>query len=301
MSVLRTVVRGDKRYYYLVQTYRWEGKVGRKERYLGTSPPANLPSQRDALEREVWADTWFPLFSEISTAHQERQRTLPVSQLNKEREDFIVEFTYDTNRIEGSTLTFQETSDLLIRGISPNSRPMRDVRETLAHAALLSRLLLSPEPIDLPHLLRWHKAVFGETKPDIAGKVRDSEVRIRGSQHVPPTSLEVRPKLIECLRWFKRHGATLNPVECAASFHFQFEHIHPFADGNGRIGRLAMNVLLHRAQYPMFNIPFSKRAGYYRALERSSLGLSPRPFQLWFFRTYAADQRWWFRRQDRAK
>ena len=295
MSVVRTVVRGEKRYYYLVQTYRWAGKVGRKERYLGTTRPPDLQTQRSALERGVWEATWFPAFREISSAYQERERTLPKSAAEKEQEDFIVEFTYHSNRIEGSTLTFQETSNLLTHGISPDSKPMRDIREALAHAALLRRLLKNPEPIDLPHLLGWHNAIFGETKPDISGRVRDFEVRIRGSQHVPPSALEVRPMLIKMLRWFPRHGKVLNPVERAASFHFQFENIHPFGDGNGRIGRLAMNLMLYRDKYPMINIRYGKRTGYYRALERSSISSTPRPFLLWFFRRYRAEQQWWFR------
>jgi len=243
----------------------------------------------------VWEATWFPAFREISSAYQERERTLPKSAAEKEQEDFIIEFTYHTNRIEGSTLTFQETSNLLTHGISPDSKPMRDIREALAHAALLRRLLKNPEPIDLPHLLGWHNAIFGETKPDISGRVRDFEVRIRGSQHVPPSALEVRPMLIKMLRWFPRHGKVLNPVERAASFHFQFENIHPFGDGNGRIGRLAMNLMLYRDKYPMINIRYGKRTGYYRALERSSISSTPRPFLLWFFRRYRAEQQWWFR------
>jgi len=295
VSAVRTVTRGDKQYYYLVQTYRWAGGVGRKEKYLGTSRPKNLQAQRTALDREVWEATWFPTFREISAAYQGRQRTLPKSLSEKEQEDFVVEFTYDTNRIEGSTLTFQETSDLLTHGISPDSKPMRDVRESLAHAALLRRLLSKPEPVDLAHLLSWHKQIFDETKPDLAGQVRDFEVRIRGSQHVPPSAVEVRPMLIEALRWFQRHGETLNPVERAGLFHFQFENIHPFGDGNGRIGRLAMNLMLHRDTYPMINIRYGRRAGYYRALEKSSITSSPRPFLLWFFRRYGGEQQWWFR------
>jgi Fic family protein len=220
---------------------------------------------------------------------------LPKSQAERELNDFVIEFTYDTNRIEGSTLTFQETSDLLTHGISPASRPIRDVRETLAHAALLRRLLQKPEPLDLPHLLSWHKSIFGETKPDISGRIRDFEVRIVGSRYEPPSALEVRPKLIETLRWFHRHGRTLNPVERAGSFHFQFENIHPFGDGNGRVGRLAMNLMLFQEGFPMVNIRYGRRTGYYRALERSSIASSPRPFLLWFFRRYLAEQRWWFR------
>jgi len=278
-----------------VHTFRWYGEVGRKEKYLGTTRPINLQTQRASLEREVWQATWFGSFRDVYMAYQARQRSLPKSQVEKEREDFVIEFTYDTNRIEGSTLTFQETSDLLSHGISPDSRPIRDIRETLAHAALLRRLMMNPEPIDLPHLLGWHRSIFGETKPDISGKVRDFEVRIGGSQHVPPSSLEVRPMLVETLRWFSRHGSTLNPVERAGSFHFLFENIHPFGDGNGRIGRLAMNMMLFQDKHPPINIRYGRRSGYYHALERSSIASSPRPFLLWFFRRSFAEQQWWFR------
>jgi Fic family protein len=303
VTAVRTVVRGDKRYYYLVQTYRWSGKVARREKYLGLVRPTNVQTQRANLEREVWEATWFRSLREVHQAYLRRQGFLPPSQAEKEREQFIIDFTYDTNRIEGSTLTFQETSDLLTRGLSPPSRPIRDIQETLAHAALLRRLLRKPEPIDLPHLLSWHGSIFGETKPDISGRVRDFDVRIGGSQHLPPSAPEVRPMLLETLRWFRRHGATLNPVERAGSFHFQFENIHPFGDGNGRIGRLAMNLMLIQEKYPMVNIRYGRRVGYYHALERSSITSSPRPFLLWFFRRYLAEQLWWYRpgRTDRSK
>jgi Fic family protein len=296
VSVVRNVVRGEKRYYYLVQTYRSRGQVQRKEKYLGTSKPPHLDREKVALERAVWEETWFNSFEEVRQTFQARRRKLPRSVEDKERDDFVIEFTYDTNRIEGSTLTFQETSDLLTHGVSPGGRPMYDIREAQLHADLLRRLLREPEPVDLPHLLAWHKAVFGETKPDIAGRLRDFEVRIRGSNHIPPTPLEVRPMLVELLRSVNRHPELLNPVERAGLFHFRFEDLHPFGDGNGRIGRLAMNMFLYRDGYPMLNVRYGKREGYYRALERSSLSQNPRPFLLWFFRRYLSDQRWWFRR-----
>jgi Fic family protein len=212
----------------------------------------------------------------------------------KEGEEFVVEFTYDTNRIEGASLTFQETADLLNHGVSPHEKPMRDVWEALSHANLLRRLLERPEPIDLPHLLVWHKAVFGETKSDIAGRIRDFEVRIGRSRHGPPSALEVRPMLVELLRKFHRHSAGMNPVDRAATFHFQFENIHPFGDGNGRIGRPAINLMLFTAGLPMLNIRYGKRQSYSRALERSRIASNPRPFVLWFSHRYERDQSWWF-------
>ncbi len=296
MAVVRTVIRGERKYHYLVQTYRWGGHVRRKERYLGLALPADLNRQREALEREVWSETWFRNFQEIHGAHQARQRTLPRTVLLKEQSEFVIEFTYDTNRIEGSTLTFDETSDLLSRGVSPGSKPMADIRETQLHGALVDRLLVAPEPVDLAHLLRWHKAIFSETKPDIAGRLRDFEVRIGRSRHIPPPPLEVRPMLVELLRRLNRSTDSVNPVELAARFHLDFESVHPFGDGNGRIGRLAMNMILHRAGYPLLNIRCGKRRAYYHALERSNLKDDRRPFLMWFFRRYRSDNQFWIRK-----
>lgn len=123
------------------------------------------------------------------------------------------------------------------------------------------------------------------------GKIRDHEVRIRGSKHQPPGALEVRPMLREILRWARRSSKTVHPVELASTFHFRFEFIHPFGDGNGRIGRLAVNVILTEAGYPPLNIQSTKRRGYYHALERASSIASPGPFTIWFFRRYLAINR----------
>ena len=115
------------------------------------------------------------------------------------------------------------------------------------------------------------------------------------SQHIPPAPLEGRPRLIELLRWLRRHAKTVHPIELAAEFHFRFENIHPFGEGNGRIGRLAMNILLHESGYPMLNIRYGKRAGYYHAPERFSVRSDPSPFLLWFFRGYDRDGKRWSR------
>jgi len=293
MAVVRTVARGRRTYHYLVQTYRWGGAVHRRERYLGTELPVDLAHQREALEREVWGFTWFRTFDAIRQGYASHRRSLPAAAAATEREQFILEFTYDTNRIEGSTLTFREVADLLIDGVSPARRPMADVREAQLHAMLVKRLLSHPEPVDLPHLLAWHRAMFGETKPPIAGRIRDYEVRIVGSRFVPPSAREVRPTLVELVRRARRRTNALHPVERAAAFHCELEHLHPFGDGNGRVGRLAMNMLLQESGFPMLNIRYGKRGGYYQALERRDLARTPRPFLAWFFRRYARDHARW--------
>ena len=295
MATVRTVVRGAKTYRYLVQSYRWEGKLRKKELYLGKSIPKDLTRYRDTLDHAIRSETWYELFNKIREAYCRYRAAQPQSVREKEAGNFIVEFTYDTNRIEGSTLSLEDTRSLLERGLLPATKPVRDARETQNHATLLRRLLGSPEPLDLRHLLQWHRELFRDTKPDLAGHLRDYEVRIRGSRHLPPSALEVRPSLLELLRWTSRTVDTLHPVERAAEFHFRFEHIHPFGDGNGRVGRLAMNLLLAQKEFPMLNIRYTGRRGYYSALERASLSNDSRAFVHWFFLRYARGNRIYLR------
>jgi Fic family protein len=295
MATVKSVRRGNAVYHYLVQTYRWEGKIRKKQVYLGTSIPKSLDKSRDLLEKEIWNETWFQQFDKIRDSYQKRLTTIPRSIVSKERDDFVLQFTYDTNRIEGSSLTLEDTRDLLTRGITPPSKPVHDVLEAQRHAELVRRLALRPEPVDLQHLLGWHKELFGETKPDIAGRIRDFEVRIANSRHLPPPPLEVRPRLIDLVRTTNRNKAVMHPVQKAASFHLGFESIHPFGDGNGRIGRLAMNVLLAQDGFPMLNISYGRRRGYYTSLEESDLRGTGRPFLRWFFLRYSRDNRFYLR------
>jgi len=296
MVTVKSVRRGGGVYYYLVQAYRWEGAVRKKQVYLGTTVPENLAAYRDRLENEVWSETWFKQFDRIAEAYRNRLRSVPPSVIEKERDTFVLEFTYDTNRIEGSSLTLDETRSLLTRGISPSSKPVTDIIEARKHAALARRLMVRPDPLDLPHLLGWHQELFGETKADIAGQIRDFEVRIGQSRYIPPPPVEVRPLLIELLRRTNRNKGKLHPVLRAGLFHLQFENIHPFGDGNGRVGRLAMNVLLAKEGYPMLNILYGRRGAYYRALEQASVRGATRPFLRWFFLRYSRDNRFYLRR-----
>ena len=291
MSTVKSVTRGSKVYHYLVQTYRWQGEIRKKQQYLGTRVPEKLERFHDRLEREIWRETWFKQFDKIRENYQKRLHTIPHSVIDKERDDFILEFTYDTNRIEGSSLTLEDTRNLLRRGITPPSKPVHDVVEARRHAGLVRRLSIQPEPVDPKHILEWHKELFADTKPDIAGRVRTFEVRIGRNRHIPPPPSEVRPLLIELLRATNRNKESLHPVHRAASFHLRFESIHPFGDGNGRVGRLAMNVLLAQDGFPMLNIAYTRRRGYYMALEESNVRETPRPFLHWFFLRYARDHR----------
>jgi Fic family protein len=220
---------------------------------------------------------------------------MPKSVRDKELETFAINFTYDTQRIEGSTLTRKETADLLEKGIAPNNKPMRDVQEAEAHKDLFFEILKSKKDLSLQAVIELHWRLFNKTKAEMAGKIRKYQVAIRGSKFMPPSPVEVHPMLTEFFQWYNANKNKIHPVELAAIAHLKFVTIHPFGDGNGRVSRLLMNFILNRKKYPMLDIPYEGRNSYYNALERSQMKNEERIFLQWFVKRYIREYRRYLR------
>ena len=168
--------------------------------------------------------------------------------------------------------------EIIQNKIAPN-KPIRDIKETEMHSKVFLDLLKKKEKITNKLLLKWHKEIFGETKSDIAGKYRDYSVRV-GSYVAPPWK-EIKFTMNQIIEFANK--SRLNPVELAARVHYKFENIHPFGDGNGRIGRLLMNYILWHAGYPMLIIEYKKRKSYYNAFPKGQ-----EAFVDYFLRRYLA-------------
>lgn len=286
MVVIRKKTAGTQAYYYLEHSYREKGRVEKKERYLGKSVPQNIEELKRRFISEIYREKWFGLFDKIKEEYSLQQKSIPLSALEKELGNFAVKFTYDTNRIEGSTLTLRETYLLLDKGITPDAKPLRDVKEAEAHRKVFYEMLDYEKELSLDAVLYFHKKLFEDTKKDIAGKLRQHHVTIAGSKFIPPFPAEVYSLLMDFFRWYRKNKDTMHPVELAAHIHLKFVTIHPFADGNGRISRLLMNFVLNKHGFPMLNIPYEKRAGYYSSLERSQIKKDESIFLQWFFKRY---------------
>lgn len=286
MVALRKKTVGKQAYYYLEHSFREKGGVEKKEKYLGKTLPQNIEELKKRFISEIYKEKWFGLFDRIKEEYAAQEKIVPLSAREKELENFAIKFTYDTNRIEGSTLTFRETSLLLEKGITPNAKPLRDVKEAEAHRKAFYEMLDYKKELSLDTVLYFHKKLFEDTKKDIAGKLRQHQVTIAGSKFTPPFPAEVYPLLMELFRWYRKNKDRMHPVELAALVHLKLVTIHPFADGNGRISRLMMNFVLNRHGFPMLNISYEKRGGYYRALERSQIKKDETIFLQWFFKRY---------------
>ncbi|MBN2599517.1 MAG: Fic family protein [Candidatus Thermoplasmatota archaeon] len=278
-------------YYYLEHSYRKNGQVKKKQRYLGTSPPNNILQLKKQFFLEFHQDTWFTQFDAIKRNYTKEKKNRPSSQEKKSTEQFAIRFTYNTNRIEGSTLTLRETAILLEQGITPTRRPIQDIKETEAHKKIFTDMIAYTKEISLPTLLHWHRELFKETKEDIAGKIRDYNVDISGSTYTPPYAIELDLLLTEFFDWYRNNRKKIHPVQLAALVHLKFVSIHPFGDGNGRISRLFVNAVLNRNGYPMLIIDYTQRTSYYHALERSQLTQDETIFTKWFFRKYLKQYR----------
>ncbi len=255
--------KGNKKYFYLQHSLRKDKKVITKEKYLGTEVPANIDEIISIFRKEMQNDINKKI-EMIKKHFQAEWRRIPQSAKEKELEEISIAFTYNTNAIEGSTITLEEAREIIHDKISPN-KSLRDVRETEEHNRVFLQMLKKNEKITKELLLIWHRNIFGETKSDIAGKFRDYLVRV--GSHLAPDWQDVENLMKDFIEFINKNKK-MNPVELAGRVHYQFEKIHPFGDGNGRIGRLLMNFILWHNKYPMLIIEYKKRKSYYKALQK---------------------------------
>ena len=276
--------RGNNTFYYL--QHKTRNPKRQKEIYLGKIIPRNIEQKRQDFLLEFYRNDWIPKLELLQKNYKKTRTKIPKSALKKEMQEFSIRFTYNTQKIEGSTLTLRETADLILEGITPSNRPASDMTETDLHQKLFLQIIKNKQrSMSLKTILSWHKSLFWQTKPDIAGKIRDYNVRIGGSRFVPPKSQAIQILLKDFFKWYKK-SQNLNPVELAALVHLKFVAIHPFGDGNGRISRLMMNRVLSQSDYPMFDIEYKDRKSYYVALERSSMKNNDVIFLKWFMKKY---------------
>lgn len=208
------------------------------------------------------------LLSQIDRKKKELdgKRPLTEGELTRLNEEFTVEFTYNSNAIEGNTLTLRET-DLVLRGLTIDQKPLKDHIEAVGHKEafdFVSELVKEKCEINERVIKQIHYLVLADKKDD-RGVYRRLPVRIMGAAHEPVQPYLIVPKMEELLRNYLASEEHI--VTKLARFHIEFEGIHPFIDGNGRTGRLLVNLELMKAGYPPIDIKFTDRIAYYNAFD----------------------------------
>lgn len=194
------------------------------------------------------------------------RRPLTEGELERMTEEFIVEYTYNSNAIEGNTLTLRET-DLVLRGLTIDKKPLKDHMEAVGHKEAFEFVqdLVKDKVALSEHIIKQiHYLVLADKRED-RGVYRRVPVRIMGAAHEPVQPYLIQPKMEQLL--FNYKNSTEHIIPKLAWFHIEFEGIHPFIDGNGRTGRLLVNLELMKAGYPPIDIKFTDRVAYYRAFD----------------------------------
>ncbi len=204
-------------------------------------------------------------------------RPLSAAVVARLREHFAIEFTYNSNAIEGNRLTFRETELVISQGMTIKGRSLREHLEAKDHHEATRFLYDLADtkktgPITEVLIRSLHRLVVRETEEETAGKYRKGSVRISGSTHLPPEGFEVPQLMRDFAAWIQKNKRKLHPVVFASLAHHRLAAIHPFEDGNGRTARLLMNLLLMQRGFPLVVILKNDRKKYYRALDRADRG-----------------------------
>lgn len=286
MATVRKRRISNNEYYYLEHTERNGKTVIKKEKYLGTKIPQNIEIIKKDFLNQIYQEKWFNQIDNIKNNFSKEYKKMPDEAKQKYLQNFMIQFTYNTNRIEGGTLTLRETANLLQDGITPKEKPIKDVQETQAHKKVFYNMLTHKTNLNQETTLKWHKQLFETTKPEIAGKIRDHQVSIAGSKTELPQPAALNILLKNFYKWYNTNKNILHPIELAAATHLKFVTIHPFTDGNGRISRLIMNFVLQQKEYPMLNITYKNRNNYYTALERAQTKNQDNIFLIYIIKKY---------------
>ena len=195
-------------------------------------------------------------------------RPLTAGEVERLRDEFMVEFTYNSNAIEGNTLTLKETA-MALEGMTIDKKPLKDHLEAVGHrdAFLYVQDIAKKDMLLSESVIKNIHALVLMNRPEDKGVYRRIPVKIMGAYTEPVQPYLIEPKMTELLSTDNERKGVLHDIERVARFHLEFEGIHPFIDGNGRTGRLLMNLELIKCGFPPINVKFTDRKRYYDAFD----------------------------------
>src|SRR3989338_1400443 len=282
MAYLTKLRKGGKVYYYLAENIRLAaGRRKQVRKYVGTEKPSEtrLQTLMAQFEEEVETEQ-----TKSQGRHYLTQDEITeADRINKEfwgryhkqtpsvreqfDQNFVMAFVYNTNSIEGSTLSPKEVELLLSENISPN-KPLDDVLEAKAAQRTLQFVKEHPGDLDEDLALKIHERYFKDTKPKIAGQYKTHQNRVSGSRFELTPPQYVLPDMKNYFQEYQKLKKELCPLELAAWAHWKLVRIHPFQDGNGRTARIVMNFVLNKHGYAMIDIKTKEKQQYFNALEK---------------------------------
>lgn len=247
--------------------------VERKGNLYMIPEDAEQPIDARTYTKTSLKKSYTPILEQINSLKKSLDscRPLTPAEVDAIKEVFLVEHTYNSNAIEGNTLTLQETA-LVLQGVTIDKKPLKDHLEAVGYKEAFQYVEeLAKQDKDLSEfdIKSIHNLVLAD-RPEDRGTFRRVNVRIAGALTTPVQPYLIEPKIEELLNNYNVWSKNMHIVERVANFHLQFESIHPFIDGNGRTGRLIMNLQLIKEGLPAINIKFADRKKYYDAFDEYS-------------------------------
>jgi len=266
-----------KKYNYVVYNIRKGKKWLKKSKYVGEG---NLSKEKIKKEIENL------LFESKKAKYLSKEQIFEIENIGKKFDNylkksgkigmekfddwFFTELTYNSNAIEGNTLSLKDTSLIINENIVPKRATLREINEAKNHKEVLDFLKEYKGDLNEKLILKIHSFILKNIADNFAGKYRRTEVRIRGTDFKPP-SAEMVPLLVtDLIKWYKKNKKEYHPFELASIVSAKLVTIHPFIDGNGRVSRLVMNFLLKKARYLEINIYVKERDLYLNCISNAN-------------------------------
>ncbi len=253
----------DRRVRLLCEQGKIEG-VLKEGRFYRIPADAIKPADGRSWRGKIVPQEYAALFARVDALKTElgKRRPLTQGELKRLQEEFLVEFTYNSNAIEGNTLTLRETA-LVLEGVTIDQKPLKDHLEAVGHrdAFLYVERLVSEKASLTESIIKNIHSLVLIDRSDDKGVYRRIPVTIVGAYYDLPQPYLVPAQMEQLIA--RQKEKKCHPIEAAALFHLAFEGIHPFIDGNGRTGRLLLNLMLMQQGYPPINVKFADRKRYY--------------------------------------
>ncbi|MDP7079615.1 MAG: Fic family protein [Candidatus Undinarchaeales archaeon] len=289
MVYLERIERGGRTYYYVTKNFRiGNGKWKKVRKYIGDGPPSPERTKKAAQEIESKAlekglmkpasryaylsDEEAEKLQDLKNVFGKWYGRLSAVERKKNDEDFIVRFTYNSNAIEGNRLSLRETSMILTENVVPAGATLNDLNETINSQECYKFIREYRGEFNQRFLLKIHGMLTKNTDYRVTGEYRDHDVRISGSEWIPPAYETVKEEMRKVHNWYYSARKKLHPVELTAVLHNKLVRIHPFIDGNGRTSRVVMNWFLMKNGFPMICIELRDKFNYYGAIEEGDNG-----------------------------
>lgn len=271
---------GKATYYYLAHNLRSKkGKWKSLREYIGKKMPGKAEFQklteRFILRHGIPVKKKYAYLDPERLARldfvigefQKKTKGYPRIAIEKKERDFTIRFTYNTNAIEGNTVSLLETAAMLEKKVMPPGKSLREIHEIFNTEKSLNFIRACKADVSKRLILRLHKMMMANIDEQQGGMVRNYQVAIEGANWMPPSEKEVNGKFGEFLAWYAKNRRKLHPIELAAITHLKFIEVHPFGDGNGRVARLITNLVLMRGRYPPINIKVKDTIPYVKELQ----------------------------------